>query len=439
MELPALECYGAPLKSLIEAGEVDIALVDRSVRRVLALKESLGLFEHPYVDEAAVDAAYGQPDHVALAREAAQKSIVLLQNDWPAMKTLLPLAPERAARGDRARGRRRAPACRATTRTPRTSRCCTRTSGDAGILPQAGGAFAPGPYFPESVTPLAGIRARFDARRRTRRAASSPVTNRPDLAQVIAAGARRRRRRVLRRRASPACSRARRAASSATRRPRSHRSCSGYSSKQSIAIGTPVVVVVLSGRVHALPWLAEHGPAAVVYAWCPGEQGGAGLADVLCGDVDADRPPADHASRATWGRSRCTTTIAPAAAAARCSATTSTLPPRRSTPFGHGLSYTTFVYDRLARSSAATTDRAVHGPGRRHATPATAPGTEVVQCYLRDEVARVARPRKQLAGFARRRPRTGRGDDRRIHDRPDPARVLRRGHAPRDRTRATSA
>ena len=34
--------------------------------------------------------------------------------------------------------------------------------GETGILPQAGGAFAPGPYFPESVTPLAALRARFE-------------------------------------------------------------------------------------------------------------------------------------------------------------------------------------------------------------------------------------------------------------------------------------
>ena len=158
MELPALECYGAPLKGLVEAGEVDIALVDRSVRRVLALKESLGLFDQPYAPEGAIEVAYGQPAHVALAREAAQKSIVLLEND----RGLLPLAPGtrvavigpatddvRLLQGDYSY-----PA--------HIEMLYANAGGETGILPQAGGAFAPGPYFPESVTPLAALRARFE-------------------------------------------------------------------------------------------------------------------------------------------------------------------------------------------------------------------------------------------------------------------------------------
>src|SRR5689334_17392767 len=87
MELPQLDCYGPPLRALVERGDVDVALVDRSVRRVLALKESLGLFERPYVDEAAAAHAYARPADRALAREAAVKSLVLLRNEG----ALLPL------------------------------------------------------------------------------------------------------------------------------------------------------------------------------------------------------------------------------------------------------------------------------------------------------------------------------------------------------------
>ena len=173
MELPALECYGAPLKALIEAGEVDVALVDRSVRRVLALKQSLGLFEQPYADEAAIDAAYGQPAHVALAREAAQKSVVLLENPG----RMLPLAPgtrlavvgpaaddERLLQGDYSY--------------PAHIEMLYTQQVDTGILPQAGGAFAPGPYFPAERDAARRLCGHGSTTSPTRRAASSPVTNR---------------------------------------------------------------------------------------------------------------------------------------------------------------------------------------------------------------------------------------------------------------------
>ena len=68
-------------------------------------------------------------------------------------------------------------------------------------------------------------------------------------------------------------------------------------------------------------------------------------------------------------------------------------------PFGYGLSYTTFVYDGLEVSDATTGAPFTVSVGVRNAGERA--GTEVVQCYLRDEVARVARPRKQLAGFTR--------------------------------------
>ena len=209
MELPATECYGAPLKGLIESGEVDVALVDRSVRRVLALKQSLGLFERPYVDEDAVRHAYGRPEHSALAREAAQQSIVLLENDGT-----LPLASDakvavigpaaddvRLLQGDYSY--------------PAHTEMLYLHAGDAGILPQAGGAFGPGPYFPAGLTPLAALRERFasvdHARVRPDRPdAARPRVVPPDRAATptwsCAASAGRR-----------ACSRKTRAESSATR------------------------------------------------------------------------------------------------------------------------------------------------------------------------------------------------------------------------------
>jgi beta-glucosidase len=390
MELPAIECYGAGLKALIEAGEVDVGLVDRSVRRVLALKSALGLFEHPYADEARSSAAYGRPPDTALAREAAQKSIVLLEDE----QRVLPLAPSarlavigpaaddvRLLQGDYSY--------------PAHIEMLYAHSGDAGILPQAGGAFAPGPYFPDSVTPLAGLRARFGRVEHAPgcelRGDASPdfatvdrAVEAADVAVVCVGGE------------SGLLARS----TSGEFRDVTDLGLPGRQRElveHVLASGKPAVVVVLSGRVHALPWLAGRG-AAVVYAWCPGEQGGAGLADVLAGDVDASgrlpitvprnagQIPIHHDHRAGGGRSQMLGDYVDAPASPLY-------------PFGHGCSYTSFAYTELHAGRASTgspfdvTVRVANTGGRS--------GTETVQCYLRDDVARVARPRKQLVGFAR--------------------------------------
>src|SRR5205823_922777 len=88
VELPNPECYGPPLVEAVRAGRVAEATVDRSVRRVLAQKIALGLLEQPYVDEADVD--LDPPSHRALAREVAERSIVLLRNEGG----LLPLVAD---------------------------------------------------------------------------------------------------------------------------------------------------------------------------------------------------------------------------------------------------------------------------------------------------------------------------------------------------------
>ena len=71
----------------VQRGLVAPALVDAAVARVLRAKFELGLFEHPYVDVEDAARANGSADNLALAREAAAKSIVLLKND----RGILPL------------------------------------------------------------------------------------------------------------------------------------------------------------------------------------------------------------------------------------------------------------------------------------------------------------------------------------------------------------
>jgi beta-glucosidase len=165
-----------------------------------------------------------------------------------------------------------------------------------------------------------------------------------------------------------------------------------------VETGTPTVVVVISGRAHALPWIAEHA-AALLYAWVPGEQGGAAIADVLFGvespsgrlpislPRSAGHVPTHHDHRAGGGRSAIFGDYVDA-------------PAWPLFFFGHGLTYTTFEYDALRVREPATTDAPWDIEVELRNTGGRA-GTEVVQLYLRDEVARVARPDRQLVGFTR--------------------------------------
>ena len=73
------DTYSLYLKELVEKGDVSIERLDEAVRRVLSLKDKLGLFEKPYVDLEAAKKAVPNEESLALAREAAQKSIVLLK------------------------------------------------------------------------------------------------------------------------------------------------------------------------------------------------------------------------------------------------------------------------------------------------------------------------------------------------------------------------
>jgi beta-glucosidase len=87
IETPDGEGYNN-LPELVRQGRVTQAQVDDAVRRILRMKFEAGLFEHPYVDAAAADRLTATPDAVALAREAAGRAMVLLRNQ----NNVLPLS-----------------------------------------------------------------------------------------------------------------------------------------------------------------------------------------------------------------------------------------------------------------------------------------------------------------------------------------------------------
>jgi beta-glucosidase len=81
VELPGIYIYGEPLIHALKDGKVPMAVLDTAVGRVLRAKFALGLFDHPFVDPAAAERLCDTREDRSLAREAAEKSIVLLKND----------------------------------------------------------------------------------------------------------------------------------------------------------------------------------------------------------------------------------------------------------------------------------------------------------------------------------------------------------------------
>ena len=161
------------------------------------------------------------------------------------------------------------------------------------------------------------------------------------------------------------------------------------------ATGTPTIVVLVGGSAVTMArWL--DAAAAVLAVWYPGEAGGQAVADVLFGDHNpAGRLPISFP--VAEGQLPLVYNHKPTGRGDDYADLTG----RPLFPFGHGLSYTTFRYAdlritpaRIGRADTATVRCTVTNTGARA-------GQEVVQLYLRDELASVARPVRELKGFAR--------------------------------------
>lgn len=402
MELPATEYYGAPLRGEVEAGRLPIAVVDTAVRRVLRMKFQLGLFERPYVDEGAAEAQYQTPAQRTLARRAAAESVILLANDGvlplsPGLRRVALIGPgaddQRLLQGDYHYPSHQEIIYLAPPQTGDPN-----LMGSENFTPQAGGAYAPGPYYTPHVTPLAGLRAALsdqveiqyakgcevlgDDRSGFEEAAA--VARAAEVAIVVVAGKSGLHRPVTVGEANDAA----------------YLELTGVQAELVDALaatGTPLVVVVLSGRVHALAGVAAKANA-LIQLFPPGEEGGNGLADILTGAVSPSgrlpvtlprsigQIPVHRSYRAGGGQAMFFGDYVDS-------------PTTPLFPFGHGLSYTTFAYEGLTARASTTSAPVEVALTIRNA--GARPGEEVVQLYMQDQVASVARPDQQLVGFAR--------------------------------------
>ena len=164
-----------------------------------------------------------------------------------------------------------------------------------------------------------------------------------------------------------------------------------------LATGTPVVLVVVSGRPYALGEL--HGRVAgLVQSFFPGEEGGSAMAGVLSGRLCPGGKLPVQVPRRTGGQP--STYLQPPLGGIESAGITS-VDSTPLYPFGYGASYTSFELDDVrADAEEIGTDEALELSAVVTNTGDRA-GDEVVQVYLHDPVARIARPVKQLIGFAR--------------------------------------
>jgi len=377
VETPDPEGFAA-LPELVRSGRVPQELVDQAVRRVLRLKFESGLFDNPFPDPAAADAKTATPDAVALAREAAERTIVLLKND----KQLLPLNSAKIRRlaviGTHARD--------------------TPIGGYSDVpkhvvsvlegMQEAGkGHFA--------VDYAEGVRLTQERCWSCDEVKlASPAVNRKLIAKAVATA---RKADVIVMVVGDNEQTSREAWADTHLGDRSSLDLVGQQedlARAILALHKPTVVVLLNGRPLSVTYLAEHAPA-LVEGWYLGQETGHAVADVLFGKVNPGGKLPVSIARSV-GQLPVYYNHKPTARRGYLFDTTKPL-----YPFGFGLSYTTFdisapriVTPVIAAGRPAQVQVDVTNTGKRT-------GDEVIQLYVRDDEASVTRPVIELKRFQR--------------------------------------
>jgi len=382
--------YADHLVSLVQEGRVAESKVDGLVANILRLKFRLGLFEQPYTDASHLPTP-GCADHLALAAEAARESLVLLKNAPHDGSPLLPLALDTlrdiAVIGPLAND-------------PYEQLGTWVFDGDANL----------------SVTVLQALRARIGDAVTVHVARGVETTRSRSQAGFDDAVAAARRSQVA------ILILGEEAILSGEAHCRADITLPGAQAaliEAVAATGTPIVLVVMAGRALALEAVLPH-VHALVYAWHPGSMGGTAITGLLVGDdvpsgklaVTLPRVtgqiPIYYAHKHT-GKPPTRETVVhmdhiEARAPQLSVGNTSFHLDVDHTPlfhFGFGLSFTSFVFRNLTIStSTLTPDGALIVSVDVVNTGARA-GHEVVQLYVRDVVASVTRPVRELKGFER--------------------------------------
>ncbi|MVN74958.1 glycosyl hydrolase [Hymenobacter sp. HMF4947] len=366
------DAYHGNLTKLVQAGKVDVALVDEAVRRILRKKFELGLFNDPYKFSSTgrEKQVLNDPQNRQAARQVARKSLVLLKNDNQA----LPLRREwgkLAIIGPLAKAKRD----------------------------------LDGSWVPEADTTLItsvyeGLDQRLDAKTQLLYAKGCEVLgdSRAGFAQAVE---------TAKNADAVVLTVGETWDMSGEAKSRADIHLPGVQEElfQALkATGKPIIVLVFGGRPLIFNTIADQADA-ILMAWWPGAEGGHALADVLSGDYNpAGKLPITFpravgqipiAYNQQYSTGRPVTKSGDTKYRSAYIDTPNT--PRYA--FGYGLSYTKFTYSdlQISRPQLAPTET-VQVQFTLTNTGSVA-GEEVAQLYLHDIVASTVRPLKELKDF----------------------------------------
>jgi len=379
--------FGAYLPLALKEGRITVAQLDDAVRPILETKIRLGLFEHPYVDEASAKQIIESPDHRTEARKAAERSAVLLRNEGGILPLKLSAYKNIAVIGPLA---------------------------DSKWDMQGPWTFANDAN--ENVTVLNGIRDQAGRDTDVEYAQGVQISRKfPSPFAALLRGKRPEpwNEEQAKEQFSKAVQTARNSdlvlmalgeTQDMTGEVASRSSLDLPGQQQQlleavVATGKPVVLILLNGRPLNITWAAEHVPA-ILEAWYPGTQAGNAIANLVFGkSVPGGKLPF------TWPRNVGQVPLFYAH-------TLSHAPQRQGTrywneestplfPFGFGLSYSTFQFSNLQVSKPQ-----IYKGDNSEITvdvenTSNVPGDEVVQLYIHQQYGSSSRPVRELKGFSR--------------------------------------
>ncbi|OAX46637.1 glycoside hydrolase family 3 N-terminal domain-containing protein [Paenibacillus sp. AD87] len=394
------EMFGQYLVQAISEGKLEMHVLDQAVRRVLALKFKLGLFEQPYVDADRAAEVIGSEEHIQLARQLAAEGVVLLKNEAATLPLSTPTAGRIAVIGPNADqaynqlGDYTSPQPKskvATVLDGIRSKLAVSESGHAGE------GSAEHSNSENQVLYAPGCRIKGDSREGFEHAIET--ARQADTVIMVVGGS-------SARDFGEGTIDLKTGASNVSDNSWNDMECGEGIDRMTLGLagvqleliqeihklGKTLVIVYINGRPITEPWVDEHADA-ILEAWYPGQEGGHAIADILFGEVNPSgkltvsipkhvgQLPIYYNGKRSRGKRYLEEDLEPRY------------------PFGYGLSYTTFDYSEPKLSTESMTANETVTVSVEVTNTGSCRGAEVIQMYVSDVVSRVARPAKELKGF----------------------------------------